>query len=135
MKRLLTGFIFLSCAGSLSANEGNFEGAWQLISGEYVNHKGELVNYKDLQLSSIKIITNGHFSFVTMSGDKFWSSGTGKFEATESEYIETPIHTSYHIEKGTQYVFKYQLESDTLTSKRIENGKQVELEVWKKIDN
>lgn len=135
MKRLLTGFLFLTSVGSLSANEGNFDGAWQLVSGEYVNHKGELVNYKDLQLSSIKIIAGGHFSFVTMSGDKFWSSGTGRFKATDSEYIETPIHTSYAIEKGTQYVFKYQMESDTLTSKRIENGKQVELEVWKKIED
>jgi len=135
MKRLITSVMFLACIGNVSANEADLEGAWQLVSGEYVNHQGELVNYKDLRLNAIKVIAGGHFSFVTKSGDKFWSSGAGTFRATETEYTEMPIHTSYQLAKGTEYVFQYQIEGNTLTSKRIENGKQVELEVWKRIGN
>ena len=90
----------------VSANKNLFSGSWELVSGEYINHEGNLVLYKDLNLRSMKVITGSHFSFVTMSGDKFWSSGAGTFTFTKSEYIESPLYTSFNSPKGKKYVFK-----------------------------
>lgn len=118
---------------SVSAKENLFSGTWKLISGEYIDHEGNLVRYEKLNLHSIKVISETHFSFVTMSGDKFWSSGSGTFNYTNSEYIESPLYTSYNSPKGKQYVFKYKIDGETWFSSRWENEKRVEYEVWQRI--
>ncbi|GAA0813303.1 hypothetical protein GCM10009111_08470 [Colwellia asteriadis] len=120
---------------SANADENLFSGTWTLVSGEYINYEGKLVSYESLNLRSIKVITNTHFSFVTMSGDKFWSSGTGTFEVTDSEYIESPLYTSFNSPEGKKYVFKYKKEGDKWFSSRWENDKRVEYEVWQRISD
>ena len=115
------------------AVENKFSGTWQLSSGEYVNHEGKLIQYETLNLNSIKVISPTHFSFVSMSGSKFWSSGVGTYRFTETEYIESPIHTSYGVTSGKEYAFKYKISNDTWHNSRWENGKRVEFEVWKKL--
>ena len=120
---------------SVNANEKLFTGTWALVSGEYVDHEGNLVSYEGLNLSSIKVISNSHFSFVTMAGDKFWSSGAGTYIYTDSEYIESPLHTSFNSPKGKKYVFKYKKDGNKWFSSRWENEKRVEYEVWKKISD
>lgn len=127
--------IILVCCLSFAVNakENLFSGTWELISGEYINHEGKLVNYEKLNLHSLKVISETHFSFVTMSGDKFWSSGSGTYTYNSVEYIETPLYTSYNFPKGKQYVFKYKLEGETWFSSRWENEKRVEYEVWKRV--
>ncbi|AWB66080.1 hypothetical protein C2869_06330 [Saccharobesus litoralis] len=134
MKRLtkitLIGIFILSA----NAFANPFSGTWKLVAGEYINHEGVLVNYQDLNLSSIKVITNRYFSFVSMSGDKFWSSGTGKFSYTNDEYIEVPIYTSYKTASGKTYTFSYQLLGDIWHNARWENGLRVEYETWQRIE-
>ncbi|TYK64195.1 hypothetical protein [Colwellia echini] len=118
---------------SVIAKDNIFSGTWKLISGEYINHKGRLVSYEELNLHSLKVITNTHFSFVTMSGDKFWSSGSGTFEYTNSEYIESPLYTSFNSPEGKKYVFKYKMEAEIWISSRWENDKRLEYEVWQRV--
>lgn len=125
-------FVFLF-SFSVYANKNLFSGSWELVSGEYINHEGNLVLYKDLNLRSMKVITGSHFSFVTMSGDKFWSSGAGTFKFTNNEYIESPSYTSFNSPKGKKYVFKYRIEGDKWFSSRWESEKRVEYEVWHRI--
>ncbi len=120
---------------SLHANENVFSGTWQLISGEYIDQKGNLVSYEKLNLRSLKVISKTHFSFVTMSGDKFWSSGSGTFKYTNDEYIESPLYTSFNSPKGKQYVFKYKLDGKTWFSSRWDNEQRVEYEVWKRVSD
>ncbi|MCC2605987.1 hypothetical protein [Planctobacterium marinum] len=110
----------------------HLEGVWELESGEYRDHKGKLVAYSELNLKAIKIINQQHFSFVTLSGETFWGSGTGTFEDTGTQYIETPIFTSYQAPKGQQYVFDYELEGDYWRTSRWEDAVRVEYEVWRK---
>ena len=132
--RLIFKIIFIFCLSfSVNANENIFSGTWELISGEYIDHDGNLVSYEKLNLRSLKVISKTHFSFVTMSGDKFWSSGSGTFKYTNEEYIESPLYTSFNSPKGKQYVFKYRFEGDTWFSSRWENEKRVESEVWKRV--
>jgi hypothetical protein len=125
--------VFLSF--SVNANENLFSGTWKLISGEYINNKGNLISYEELNLRSLKIITNTHFSFITMSGDKFWSSGAGTFKYTNSEYIESPLFTSFNSPKGKKYVFKYKIEGEKWFSSRWKSDKRVEYEVWQRVSD
>jgi len=123
----------IACGFPASAFENNFSGTWQLVSGDYLNNEGKLVQYESLDISSIKVISATHFSFVSMSGNKFWSSGVGEYRFTESEYIESPIHTSYGVISSKEYIFTYKIEKGTWYNSRWENGKRVEYEVWKKL--
>jgi len=120
---------------SVNANENLFSGTWELISGEYIDHEGNLVGYDKLNLRSLKVISETHFSFVTMSGNKFWSSGSGTYKYTNGEYIESPLYTSYNSPKGIKYVFKYRLDGETWFSSRWENEKRVEYEVWQRVSD
>lgn len=120
---------------SVNAKENLFSGTWKLISGEYIDHKGNLVSYEKLNLHSLKVISKTHFSFITMSGNKFWSSGSGTFTYTNGEYIESPLYTSYNSPKGKKYVFKYRLDGETWFNSRWENEKRVEYEVWQRVSD
>lgn len=120
---------------SANAEENIFSGTWELVSGEYIDHESNLVSYEKLKLRSLKVISETHFSFITMSGDKFWASGSGTFKYTNGEYIESPLYTSYDSPKGKQYVFKYRLDGETWFSSRWENEKRVEYEVWQRLSN
>lgn len=126
-------FFTLLITFSVNAASNKFQGSWQLMSGEYLNNEGKLIHYADLQMNSIKVISDSHFSFVSMSGDKFWSSGAGTYRFTDKEYIESPIHTSYGVTSGTEYVFTYKMENNTWYNARWENGERVEYEIWKKL--
>jgi len=74
-----------------------------------------------------------HFSFVTMSGNKFWSSGAGTYTYSNSEYIESPLYTSFNFPIGKRYVFNYRIEGDKWFSSRFKNDKRVEYEVWQRV--
>jgi hypothetical protein len=135
MNKFLSLFFLIFFSFSVNAKDNKFIGTWMLISGEYIDSKGYLKSYDELNLSSLKVISNTHFSFVTMSGDKFWSSGAGTFTYTNNEYIESPLYTSFNSPLGKKYIFKYELESDKWFSARWENGKRVEYEVWQRVSN
>ena len=133
MNKTILIIISLAFTFTVNAVENKFNGSWKLISGEYLNDKGTVIQYEDLKISSIKVISGTHFSFVSMSGSKFWSSGAGSYRFTESEYIESPIHTSYGATLGKEYIFKYKVENDTWYNSRWNKGKRVEYEIWKKL--
>ncbi len=133
MYKILILIVIQAISSSVSAVENKFSGSWTLLSGEYLNHENKLVQYKDLELSSIKVISDTHFSFVSMSGDKFWSSGVGLYHFTESKYIESPIHTSYGVSPDKEYSFTYTIDDGIWTNTRWKGDIRVEYEVWKKI--
>jgi len=111
----------------------NFDGAWELHSGEYVNEQNELVKYEQLEMKSMKVISGDHFSFISHARGEFWASGGGEIEYTDNEYIEVPLYTSYQIKPGTQYTFSYKREGDFWYNERWLDGVRVEYEVWKRI--
>jgi hypothetical protein len=133
MNKVILIIITLCFTFSVNAIENEFNGSWELISGEYQNNKGVMIQYEDLKISSIKVISGTHFSFVSMSGDKFWSSGTGSYRFTEKEYIESPIFTSYGAVLGKEYVFTYTIKNNTWYNSRWDKGTRVEYEVWRKL--
>jgi len=118
---------------SINGYSNDFIGSWQLVSGEYVNDKNELVDYADADMNSIKILSASHFSFISKSGDKFWAAGAGNYQFDDKTYTETPIHTSYAIPKGSKYSFQYEMIGDQWHNSRWKEGKRVEYEVWRKL--
>ena len=134
MKWLL-GFVFTALLMTASPSYSqSLQGVWELVEGEYINHEGKLIQYKDLGLKSTKIISGKHFSFVTMSGEKFWSSGSGTFRTDAKQYIENPIYNSFSSPKGKEYVFRYQVENNIWLNSRWENGVRVEFETWRRVN-
>lgn len=113
-------------------------GSWALLSGEYLNNKNQWVNYQDLQLDAIKVISEKYFSFTTMkqesAGKSFWAAGTGKYQITNEHYIEFPSLNSFNVKEGESFKFSYQIVGNEWHTQRYEQGKLSEKEVWKKLD-
>lgn len=116
------------------ANNSPFIGTWQLVSGEYLNDKQELISYETLGIASQKVINETYFSFVSTANGKFWAAGSGKYSFTDSQYIESPNVASYPLENGGSYSFTYHLEGSLWHNARWHGDTRVEYEVWKKID-
>ncbi len=116
------------------ANNSPFVGTWQLVSGEYINDKKELISYESLGISSQKVINEHYFSFVSMANGTFWAAGSGKYTFTDTEYIESPNVASYPLEDGGNYSFTYRFEGKLWHNARWHGETRVEYEVWKKID-
>jgi len=118
-------------AGSTFASD--FDGAWELISGEYVDGSGKLVDYQTMNMKSMKILADGHYQFISMAGEKFWASGAGTFQVDGEFYVETPRFVSYPIEPNTVYQFRFQLDGELWQNERWQDGRRVELEVWRRL--
>lgn len=125
--------IFLLFAG-LTAQAGDLEGVWKLTSGEYVNGEGELVNYQSVDLKSLKLISETHFSFTSMKGDEFWASGSGTYVFSDGKYSETLQHNSFGEKPGKVYSFNSKVEGDYWYNSRWEGDKRVEYEVWQRVE-
>ncbi|WP_338727699.1 hypothetical protein V8687_07925 [Shewanella baltica] len=113
-------------------------GSWQLVSGRYLNEKHEWVDYQNLNLSAIKVISARHFSFSTMKNvdgvSQFWAAGSGTYQATATEYTERPELNSFGAAKGAEFVFSYAIKGQELHTQRVENGELKEVEVWQRLD-
>lgn len=130
---LLGSVATLACASQGNATQ-DLEGAWELVSGEYVDAQGQAVDYASTRLEGMKVIQDGHFAFTTTQAGRFWAGGAGTFEADGSHYVETPGMASYPLVEGGRYRFSYVLEGDRWTLERHEDGKRVEREVWRRVD-
>ncbi|WP_160154647.1 hypothetical protein [Microbulbifer sp. ALW1] len=132
MKRFILSVIF-SLFSSLSFSK-DLTGVWELVSGNYVDGSGKLVNYKDLDLKALKVISDSHFSFTSMKGDVFWASGTGSYELSEGQYIETLRYNSFGEPAGTTFAFTTRIEESLWYNERWKDGERVEYEVWQRIE-
>ncbi|MCS6209613.1 hypothetical protein [Shewanella baltica] len=113
-------------------------GSWQLVSGRYLNEKHEWVDYQNLNLSAIKVISARHFSFTAIKNvdgvSQFWAAGSGTYQATATEYTERPELNSFGAAKGAEFVFSYAIKGQELHTQRVENGVLKEVEVWQRFD-
>ncbi|QQX81965.1 hypothetical protein JK628_09200 [Shewanella sp. KX20019] len=141
-KMMLFFSAWLLLAFPLSAAHNPFIGSWSLVSGKYLDGKGEWVNYGDLKLSAIKVISASHFSFTTMKNigteaepkSEFWAAGTGRYKYTETEYTEYPEFNSFGVKPNTPFTFFYEISEDKWQTRRIEDGVLKEQELWIKLD-
>ncbi|WP_066967406.1 hypothetical protein [Microbulbifer sp. Q7] len=132
MKQLVIAIV-LSLGSSLSLAK-DLTGVWELVSGNYVDGSGKLVDYKELDMKALKVITDSHFSFTSMKGGTFWASGTGTYALKDGQYIETLRYNSFGEKAGAIFAFTTQVEDTTWTNERWEDGKRVEYEVWQRVE-
>ncbi|WP_237162673.1 hypothetical protein [Shewanella halifaxensis] len=124
------------------AQDNPLQGSWKLVSGKYLDGKGKWVDYADLKLSAIKLISANHFSFTTVKNigtteqpkNEFWAAGTGRYQYTATDYVEFPELNSFGVKPGVSFVFTYELKGNEWHTKRTEGGTLKEVEVWVKLD-
>ncbi|GIU49023.1 hypothetical protein TUM4438_31750 [Shewanella sairae] len=146
-KRLLINIIAVFSLLSVTtvtaiASENPFIGSWQLVSGKYLDGKGQWVDYSDLKLSAIKVISAQYFSFTTVKNtgtdektvNEFWAAGSGSYTFTANDYVESPELNSFGVKSGVSFAFTYNIEGDVWRSERTEEGELKEVEVWQKLD-
>ncbi|EGM70478.1 hypothetical protein [Shewanella sp. HN-41] len=113
-------------------------GSWQLVSGQYLDDKAQWVDYQTLNLTAIKVISEGHFSFTTMKvvegKRQFWAAGAGTYQATATEYRERPELNSFGVSDRAEFVFSYRIEGHQWHTQRFEEGELKETEVWQRLD-
>ncbi|MCA0894605.1 hypothetical protein [Microbulbifer agarilyticus] len=125
--------IALSLVSSLSVAK-ELVGVWKLVSGNYVDGNGTLVDYKDLDMQALKVISDSHFSFTSMKGADFWASGTGTYELVDGKYTETLHYNSFGQAAGAKFAFTTRIEDTHWYNERWEDGKRVEYEVWQRVE-
>lgn len=108
-------------------------GSWELVSGRYLTDENKWLTSSEAEITSLKILNDSHYSYVSYGKGKFWAAGNGTYAATDRDYTERPIYVSYPMEKGKQYHFQYSVEGDVWTNRRMEDGKLVEEERWRRI--
>ncbi len=108
-------------------------GAWELVSGSYVDGDGKTIDYTGADMISLKVLSEGKFSFVSHAKGAFYAAGAGDYMAQNGLYIETPALASYPDMIGQPFEFQYQLVVDTWTNSRWKDGVRVEYEVWLRI--
>ncbi|KZN32482.1 hypothetical protein N474_10735 [Pseudoalteromonas luteoviolacea CPMOR-2] len=108
-------------------------GTWEFVKGEYATPEG-IVSAKAPDVTSMKIINNTHFSYITSSNNKFHYAGGGTYQVKDNYFIETV--TLGNVEKliGRRMAFTYEVKDNLWHHKLVEDGKFVEYEVWKKVD-
>jgi len=126
---LLAAIASFSCLGQ----NNPFQGTWQLVSGEYLDKNGKTIHYDSLGISSQKVLSLKHFSFVSMAKGEFWAAGTGSYTYNETDYNETPKYASYPLEDGGTYTFGYEIKGDYWHNSRYRDDKRVEYEVWQRV--
>ncbi|MDQ2075872.1 hypothetical protein [Marinimicrobium sp. ABcell2] len=127
---LLVYFLFIGA----TAAANDLAGVWELVSGEYIDGEGELLDYEALELQSLKMISNSHFSFTSMKGNEFWASGTGTYEIVNGKYIETLQYNSFDEAPGTTFTFDTKVEDEYWYNSRWEGDVRVEYEVWRRLE-
>lgn len=142
LSQVFVAFVMI-CTPLKAAEKANpFIGSWQLVSGKYLDGKGQWVEYSDLKLSAIKVISASHFSFTTMKNVgseakpnlEFWAAATGDYEYSATDYIEYPHLNSFGVSAGESFIFTYSIEGKDWRTQRIEEGVLKEQEHWTKLD-
>ncbi|WGL15122.1 hypothetical protein PVT68_10065 [Microbulbifer bruguierae] len=126
-------FVFVFFLSSIVTAQ-SLVGVWELDSGEYIDGDGQLVDYSGLGFKSLKIISNSHFSFTSMKGDKFWASGSGTYKVKDGKYTEKLKFNSFGEESGSEFVFDVKIENQYWHNSRWKDGVRVEYEVWRRVE-
>lgn len=129
MKKILTIAIItvLTACSNQSMQTDNtttssIQGTWKLISGTTIEKNDTVATDYTKDKSFIKVINASHFAFIGHDLDKgkdsaaaFFSSGGGKYELNDSNYIEHLEYCNAREWEGNDFHFTITIHNDTLT--------------------
>ncbi|WP_440055952.1 hypothetical protein ACSLBF_07325 [Pseudoalteromonas sp. T1lg65] len=107
-------------------------GSWEFVSGEYAT-EGGVVSAKAPQVTSIKLITKTHHSYITQAAGKFKYAGGGSYHLDGNKFVETYEYGNVDSLLGRTMAFTYKVEGNLWHHELYENGKFVEKEIWRKV--
>ncbi|EWH07345.1 MULTISPECIES: hypothetical protein [Pseudoalteromonas] len=114
------------------ANANPLVGSWQFVEGKYATKEG-YVTAKAPELTSVKLITDTHFSYITQKNGNFHYAGGGKYVLQDQQFIETFSYGNVPSLQGKTMAFDYKVDGDLWHHTLYENGKLVEAEIWQRI--
>lgn len=118
-----------SCKNAAHENNPDqhaIQGVWKLLSGTTIEKRDTVVTDYLKGKSFIKIIYNGHFSFLGHDLNKgkdstaFYSSGGGTYSLTDSAYTEHLLYCNARDWEGNDFRFSYNINKDTMVLTGIE---------------
>ena len=112
----------------------SLEGAWELTYAIYKDQQGKVVQeIKAGGEKSLKILSQQHFSFITMDKDgKFSVAGAGTYSLTGSKYAETVSFASMDRLLGKVYEFNCQMKDGLWIHTGSEDHLSIE-EHWRRV--
>lgn len=124
----------LLCLPLQALESSTLQGSWTLQSAVYTKADGTVIKLSADDLKSIKILSKGHFSFVTVNKDGSFSSAlTGTYQLKGNDYHETPQTGSVASMLNKTYEFKAELKDNLWLHSGMEDGMKIE-EVWVRLD-
>ncbi|MEO2265739.1 hypothetical protein V1358_00140 [Pseudoalteromonas sp. YIC-656] len=109
------------------------EGSWQFVSGEYFTPQGDF-KAQAPQISSTKVISAGHFNYVTRKNGAFHYAAGGRYEITDTQFIEYIDYGNIPSLLDKRLAFDFELIGDVWHHRLFEQGKLVEYEIWRRSD-
>ena len=125
---IFVGLALLSC--SVFANP--LLGTWEFVQGKYAVENG-FVTAKVPEITSVKLVTASHFSYITEKNGQFSYAGGGQYKLTDGQFIETFKYGNIASLMGKTMAFDYKVAGNLWHHSLTENGQLVEAEVWRKI--
>lgn len=107
-------------------------GTWEFVQGKYAVENG-FVTAKAPEITSVKLVTASHFSYITEKNGQFSYAGGGQYKLTDGQFIETFKYGNIASLMGKTMAFDYKVAGNLWHHSLTENGQLVEAEVWRKI--
>ncbi len=107
-------------------------GTWEFVQGKYAVENG-FVTAKAPEITSVKLVTASHFSYITEKNGQFSYAGGGQYKLTDGQFIETFKYGNIASLIGKTMAFDYKVAGNLWHHSLTENGQLVEAEVWRKI--
>ena len=117
---------------SFAVSANPLKGTWEYVRGEYATPDGR-VTAESPSVTSTNIISDTHFSYITLHSGKFAYAGGGTFLIKKNRFIETIKYGNLPEYIGRTMSFTYEIKGDLWYHTLYEDGKFVEKEVWKKV--
>ncbi|GAA64857.1 hypothetical protein P20311_2660 [Pseudoalteromonas sp. BSi20311] len=104
----------------------------EFVQGKYAVENG-FVTAKAPEITSVKLVTASHFSYITEKNGQFSYAGGGQYKLTDGQFIETFKYGNIASLMGKTMAFDYKVAGNLWHHSLTENGQLVEAEVWRKI--